>query len=73
MICRVCGSTMESVVTVLPFKASETTIVIVKGVPVFQCGHCREYELDDLVVERVEELLERADPAVELEVITYAA
>jgi YgiT-type zinc finger domain-containing protein len=71
--CHVCGSTLVPVVTDLPFKLSETTIVIVKALPVLQCEGCSEYALEDQVMERVDAILERADPSVELEIIRYAA
>ncbi|MDY6839779.1 MAG: type II toxin-antitoxin system MqsA family antitoxin [Thermodesulfobacteriota bacterium] len=73
MKCHVCGSQMTSVVTDLPCKVSGTTIVILKGLPVFQCDNCNEFLLDDPVLERVEDILERADTTAELEVIRYAA
>jgi YgiT-type zinc finger domain-containing protein len=73
MKCRVCGSHMKSVVTNLPFKVSEITIVILKDLPAFQCERCSEYLLEDAVMDRVDELLGRVDSAAELEVIKYAA
>jgi YgiT-type zinc finger domain-containing protein len=53
------------VVTDLPFKLSETTIVIVKALPAFQCEGCSEYALDDRVMERVDAILEWAYPSAE--------
>jgi YgiT-type zinc finger domain-containing protein len=73
MKCRVCGSQMSSVVTDLPFKVSDATIVILKGLPALQCERCSEYVLEDAVMARVDELLVRVDSAAELEVIKYAA
>ena len=73
MRCHVCGSRMQSVVTNLPFKVHESTIVILKGLPVFQCESCTEYLLDDPVMQRVDEILKKVDIAAELEVIKYAA
>ena len=73
MKCRVCGSDMKSIVTSLPFKMNETTIVILKDLPVLQCNNCNEYLLDDPVMKRVDEILEKVDTAAELEVIRYAA
>ena len=64
---------MTSVVTNLPFKVSEATIVIFKDLPAFQCERCSEYVLEDAVMNRVDELLGRVDSAAELEVIKYAA
>ena len=37
MRCHVCGATMEAIVTTLPLKVRDRTIVIIKGVPVRQC------------------------------------
>lgn len=73
MKCRLCGAKLEKVVTQLPFKVSEQTIVIVKDLPVMQCSRCQEYLLEDEVMARVEELLKKADTAIELEIVRYAA
>ncbi len=73
MRCHVCSSQMKSVITDLPFKIHESTIVILKGLPVFQCEGCTEYLLDDSVMQRVDEILKNVDTAAELEVIKYAA
>jgi len=73
MRCSVCGSKLRPLITDLPFKMSETSIVILKGLPVLQCENCREYLLDELVMSRVEEILQSTDAAAELEIIRYAA
>ena len=73
MKCRICGSNMTSIITDLPFKVSWKSIVIVKDVPVFQCKGCPEYLLGDVVMEQIENILERVDTATELEVMKYAA
>jgi len=73
MKCRVCGARMQSITTDLPFKLSEERIVILKQLPVLQCGACREYLIEDVVMARIDSLLGRADSTAELEVIRYAA
>jgi YgiT-type zinc finger domain-containing protein len=73
MKCHVCGSRLRPLVTDLPFKVTEATIVILKGLPVLQCDNCTEYLLEDSVMGRVEEILEKVDSAAELEIIRYAA
>ncbi|MDI6794282.1 MAG: YgiT-type zinc finger protein [bacterium] len=73
MRCHMCGSTMEFLITNLPFKVSNTTIVIFKELPVRQCRRCSEYLLDDNVLEEVDSLLQRINVAAELEVLKYAA
>jgi YgiT-type zinc finger domain-containing protein len=60
-------------ITDLPFKLAEQRIVIIKQLPVLQCTSCREYLIDDAVMERAEALLGRTDSTAELEVLRYAA
>ncbi|MBW2593547.1 MAG: type II toxin-antitoxin system MqsA family antitoxin [Deltaproteobacteria bacterium] len=57
MKCHVCGSKLKHLVTDLPFKTGDTTIAILKDLPVIQCENCGEYLLDDPVMNRVEEIL----------------
>jgi YgiT-type zinc finger domain-containing protein len=57
----------------LPFKTTEQTIVILKGLPVLQCENCAEYLIEDAVLARIDETLAAVDAASELEVIRYAA
>ncbi len=73
MKCRVCGSKLASTTTDLPFKVTDRTIVIVKNLPVAQCGRCSEYLIEDQVFAKVEQLLAKADTAAELEIIAFAA
>jgi YgiT-type zinc finger domain-containing protein len=64
---------MEDRATDLPFKVGETSIVIVKGLPVVQCPRCNEYVLADRVMAQVEQILKSVDKAAELEIVRYAA
>ena len=73
MKCHMCGSHMSPQVTDLPFKIRDTAIVIVKGLPVLQCESCREYLIEDSVMERVDQMLASAGKSIELEVVRYAA
>ena len=73
MKCHLCGSKLSSLNTNLPFKISDSTIVILKGLPVFQCENCNEYLIQDHVMSRVEEILEKVSVDAELEIIRYAA
>ena len=73
MKCHVCGGEMQSVITDLPFKTDMRSILIIKSLPVLQCEHCREFLLEDAVMERVETILSNADTSAELEIIPYAA
>jgi YgiT-type zinc finger domain-containing protein len=73
MRCHLCGSELKATKTDLPFKITQNTIVVVKGLPVLQCEGCTEYLLEDPVMERIEEILAKVDAAAELEVVKYAA
>ena len=73
MSCTVCGAEMKRLVSDLPFKTSDYTIVILKGLPALQCGACTEYLIEDAVLRRVDEILAGVGGAAELEVIRYAA
>ncbi len=73
MTCRVCTGEMEARITDLPFKLTDSCIVILKSLPVLQCRQCGETELEQQTMERVDQLLGSVDRAAELEVIRYAA
>jgi YgiT-type zinc finger domain-containing protein len=57
MRCRVCGGSQERRVTDLPFKVGDVTIVIVRSLPVLQCGQCGDTELEHATMLRVNEVL----------------
>lgn len=73
MKCRVCGAQMRSVVTDLPFKLSDHSIVVIKSLPVLLCDNCTEYVLEDPVMATVEHILNAVDDAAELSVVKFAA
>jgi YgiT-type zinc finger domain-containing protein len=73
MKCTVYGSELKATRTDLPFKVRETTIVILKNLPVLQCEGCTEYLLQDSVMEKVDEMLAQVGGEAELEIIRYAA
>lgn len=73
MTCRVCGAPMRASVTDLPFKLSDRSIVVIKGLPVLLCENCIEYSLEDEVMATVDQILDGADDASELRVVKYAA
>ena len=73
MKCRMCGGQQESRVTDLPFKTGDTSIVIMKALPVLQCRQCGDTELKHETMQRVDQLLAGIDNSTELEVIRFAA
>ena len=73
MRCRVCGGQLEPRITDLPFKVGDSTIVILRLLPVLQCRQCGEAELENATMLRVDQFLAAVDVSSELEVIRYAA
>lgn len=73
MNCHNCGEILEDIVTDLPFKVSNNSIIIIKRLPILQCKNCNEYLIEDMVMERVDNILYRADSSAELEILSYAA
>ena len=72
MTCHNCGGELENLITNLPFKTDDDSIVIIKGLPVLQCKNCGEYLIEDAVMEKVDSILRRIDKTTELEVLSYA-
>jgi len=73
MKCTVCGAELRAKSTDLPFKVRDAGIVIVKSLPVLQCGNCAEYLIEDAVLGRVDQILAKVETGTELEIIRYAA
>jgi YgiT-type zinc finger domain-containing protein len=73
MKCAVCGGELMMATTDLPFKVSDTSIVILKGLPVIQCAKCPEYLMEDEVLRRVDEILSKVEGGTGLEIVRYAA
>ena len=73
MRCTVCGAELTETRTDLPFKVQETSIVILKNLPVLQCRNCPEYLIEDRVLRRVDEILAGINRGAEVEIIRYAA
>ena len=73
MKCTVCGAELHAARTDLPFKVRAAGIVILKSLPVLQCGNCPEYLTEDVVLARVDEILASVSSQAELEIIPYAA
>ena len=64
---------MEARVTDLPFKTGDSSIVILKSLPVLQCSQCGDIELEQATMAKVDQLLGATDKSAELEVVRYAA
>ena len=57
MRCRLCGGLLESRLTDLPFKIGDSSIVILRSLPVLQCRQCGDTELEQATMSRVDQLL----------------
>lgn len=73
MNCHNCGEKLNKIVTDLPFKVRQGSIVIIKNLPVLQCKNCNEYMIEDPVMEKVDLILSKTDKTAELEILSYAA
>jgi YgiT-type zinc finger domain-containing protein len=73
MRCRICGGLLEPRVTDLPFKIGDSSIVILRALPVLQCRQCGDTELEQVTLSRVDQFLAAVDESAELKVIRYAA
>ncbi len=73
MNCHVCGSKLQHIKTDLPFKVSDTSIVILKKLPVLQCKNCQEFLIEDPVMKQVDDILNKTNANAELKVVYYAA
>ncbi|MBI2298148.1 MAG: YgiT-type zinc finger protein [Armatimonadetes bacterium] len=73
MRCHVCGGRMEPGEGDMPFRLGPCRIVIVKAMPVLECGGCGECLIDDPTMAHVEDMLGQVDAAAVLEVLRYAA
>ena len=73
MKCSVCGAEMRPTRSDLPFKTTDRTIVILKGLPVLQCENCAHYLIEDAVLGQVDKILASSNGPAELQIIAYAA
>jgi YgiT-type zinc finger domain-containing protein len=73
MKCRVCGGTLDRRVTDLPFKIGDSSIVVLKALPVLQCRQCGDTEIVHETMIRVDQVLAGVDTSSELEVIRFTA
>ena len=72
MKCHNCGGSFERITTDLPFKTGPHSIII-KDLPVLQCGTCSEFLLEDPVMEKVDAIIAGTGKSVEVEILRYAA
>ena len=61
MRCHACGGHMTAIVPDMPFKLDGTRIVIIKNLPVPQCGECGEHAFTDEVMSKIEVALAQVD------------
>ena len=72
MICYNCGGVLSEIITDLPFKIGNNSIVIIRKLPIMQCNNCSEYLIEDSVMEKVDGILNNTDKTAELEILSYA-
>ena len=64
---------MEARRSDMPFKLDDRRMVIIRKLPILQCGECGEYLLEDKTMMQVEKQLAASDTTAELEIIRFAA
>ncbi|HEX9024755.1 MAG TPA: YgiT-type zinc finger protein [Geobacteraceae bacterium] len=57
MKCHRCGGEFENITTELSFKTGVHSIIVIKDLPVKQCGNCSEFVIEDQVMEGVERII----------------
>jgi hypothetical protein len=57
----------------VPFKIGDSSIVILKSLPVLECDQCGDTELEQATMSRVDQILAAVNASAELEVVRYAA
>ena len=72
MNCHNCGAELKKIITDLPFKVDNSSIIIIKKTPALQCQNCNEYLIEDSVMEKVDSILNNIDSMAELEILSYA-
>jgi len=73
MNCHTCGNDLMKVITDLPFKTDIHAIIIIKNLPVLQCGNCGEYLIEDLIMQKVENIISKMNRRAEVEILNFAA
>jgi YgiT-type zinc finger domain-containing protein len=73
MKCHVCGATLTPTTADMPFRTGRSSIVVIKKLPVLECTNCTEFLIEDPVMAKVEDILNKADASADLEVVAYAA
>jgi YgiT-type zinc finger domain-containing protein len=61
------------VTTDLPFKTDIHAIIIIKNLPVLQCGNCSEYLIEDNIMQRVDDIISNMNRGAEVEILNFAA
>jgi YgiT-type zinc finger domain-containing protein len=61
------------IITDLPFKTDIHAIIIIKNLPVLQCGNCSEYLIEDQIMQKVDDIINRMDRGAEVEILNFAA
>jgi hypothetical protein len=64
---------MTRVVSDLPFRVNRSAMIILRDLPLMECSECSAYALEDVVMERVHEIVQRLRSPSHLDAVRYAA
>jgi YgiT-type zinc finger domain-containing protein len=73
MKCHLCGTQMKPVVADLPFRVNRSVMIIIRELPLLECGECSAYALQDVVMERVHAMVQGLTPPSHLDGVRYTA
>lgn len=73
MKCHACGNQMRAVVSDFPFRVNRSVMIILRDLPLLECSECGAYALEETVMERVHEIVEKLRSPSHLDAVLYAA
>jgi YgiT-type zinc finger domain-containing protein len=71
MKCYVCGTALIPEISDLPFKIGKKSILIIKNLPILECPNCKEYLIEDPIMDKVESFIKGVDEKTELEIVAF--
>lgn len=72
MKCHVCETPMTRVVSDLPFRVDRSVMIILKDLPLLECSECGAYALEETVMERVHEIVQKLRSPSHLDAVLFA-
>lgn len=71
MKCHICGTPMTRAVSDLPFRVDRSVMIILRDLPLLECSKCGAYALEETVMERVHEIVQKLRSPSHLDAVLY--